>query len=52
MVAGAVLGVLIANPVIEMPAFVAFEVKGQSLFPILFITIACGAVSGFHSLVS
>ena len=52
MVAGAVLGVLLANPVIEMPAFVAFEVKGQSLFPILFITIACGAVSGFHSLVS
>lgn len=52
MVAGGVLGVIIANPVINMPAFVGFTVNGQSLFPILFITIACGAVSGFHSLVS
>ena len=52
MLAGAVIGVLVANPTINMPAFVGFEVKGLSLFPILFITIACGAVSGFHSLVS
>ena len=52
MVAGGVIGVLVANPTINMPAFVGFEVKGQPLFPILFITIACGAVSGFHSLVS
>jgi len=52
MVAGGVIGVLIANPTINMPAFVGFEVNGKSLFPILFITIACGAVSGFHSLVS
>ncbi|WP_295919037.1 carbon starvation protein A [Anaerovibrio lipolyticus] len=52
MLAGAVIGVLVANPTISMPAFVGFEVKGLSLFPILFITIACGAVSGFHSLVS
>lgn len=52
MVFGGVIGVLVANPVINMPAFVGFTVKGQSLFPILFITIACGAVSGFHSLVS
>ena len=52
MVAGAVVGVLIANPTINMPAFVGFEVNGKQLFPILFITIACGAVSGFHSLVS
>lgn len=52
MLAGAVIGVLVANPTINMPAFVGFEVNGLSLFPILFITIACGAVSGFHSLVS
>lgn len=52
MVAGGVVGVVVANPTINMPAFVGFEVNGQSLFPILFITIACGAVSGFHSLVS
>lgn len=52
MVAGAVIGVLIANPTINMPAFVGFNVDGKLLFPMLFITIACGAVSGFHSLVS
>ncbi|MEA5091606.1 hypothetical protein SDC9_55657 [bioreactor metagenome] len=52
MVAGGVIGILVANPTINMPAFVGFEVNGKMLFPILFITIACGAVSGFHSLVS
>lgn len=52
MILSAVVGIAIANPALNMPAFVGFEVKGQSLFPILFITIACGAVSGFHSLVS
>lgn len=52
MVVSGVVGVVIANPTLNMPAFVGFEVNGQSLFPILFITIACGAVSGFHSLVS
>ena len=52
MVAGGVVGILAANPTINMPAFVGFEVNGKMLFPILFITIACGAVSGFHSLVS
>ena len=36
----------------NLPAFVGFEVNGNLLFPTLFITIACGAVSGFHSLVS
>ncbi|MBR1672239.1 MAG: carbon starvation protein A [Fretibacterium sp.] len=52
MIAGGVVGVLATNPSIEMPAFTGFTVKNQPLFPILFITIACGAVSGFHSLVS
>lgn len=52
MILSAVVGIILANPSINMPAFVGFEVKGQSLFPILFVTIACGAVSGFHSLVS
>ena len=49
------LWVGIANPIyptLNMPAFVGFEVKNLDLFPILFVTIACGAVSGFHSLVS
>lgn len=52
MIAGGVVGVLAVNPTINMPAFVGFNVNGKDLFPILFITIACGAVSGFHSLVS
>lgn len=52
MIASGVIGVVFTNPVIELPAFVGFEVNGKPLFPLLFITIACGAVSGFHSLVS
>lgn len=52
MIASGVVGVIFTNPSIELPAFKGFVVNGQPLFPILFITIACGAVSGFHSLVS
>lgn len=53
MIAGGALGIIFANPTIQMPGFTGFynETLGY-LFPILFITIACGAVSGFHSLVS
>ena len=52
MIIGAVLGVVVAHPAMNLPAFSGFNVGGKSLFPTLFITIACGAVSGFHSLVS
>lgn len=52
MIFAAVIGVFVANPQINLPAFIGFEVDGNYLFPILFVTIACGAVSGFHSLVS
>ncbi|MBQ9565380.1 MAG: carbon starvation protein A [Synergistaceae bacterium] len=52
MIAGGAIGIVVVNPAIEAPAFVGFTVKNQPLFPMLFITIACGAVSGFHSLVS
>lgn len=53
MMIGATLGIIVANPVIKMAGYTGFynETLGY-LFPILFITIACGAVSGFHSLVS
>jgi carbon starvation protein len=48
-----VVGVFAANPQIELPALTAFNVPGSGyLFPILFVTVACGAISGFHSLVS
>jgi carbon starvation protein len=50
MIVGAVIGV--ANPSCNLKAFTSFNVDGQYMFPILFVTIACGAVSGFHSLVS
>ncbi len=52
MILAGVVGIIVANPTITMPAFTSFTVGKQPLFPILFITIACGAVSGFHSLVS
>lgn len=52
MIAAGVIGVFVENPTINMPAFAGFTVNSLDLFPILFVTIACGAVSGFHSLVS
>ena len=52
MIVGAVIGVFAANPACNLQAFTSFNVEGQYMFPILFVTIACGAVSGFHSLVS
>ncbi|MCF0253554.1 MAG: hypothetical protein HUK26_04380, partial [Duodenibacillus sp.] len=52
MMALAFVGVVAANPTVELPAFVGFEVNGQYLFPVLFVTIACGAISGFHSLIA
>ncbi|WP_297567913.1 carbon starvation protein A [uncultured Faecalibaculum sp.] len=52
MIAAAVVGVFVSNPDVNLAAFTGFSVDGQMLFPILFVTIACGAVSGFHSLVS
>lgn len=53
MIAASVIGVLVTNPSINLPAFTSFSVEGVgNMFPILFVTIACGAVSGFHSLVS
>lgn len=52
MIIAAVIGIFVAQPEINLPAYTSFVVNGQSMFPILFVTIACGAVSGFHSLVA
>ena len=53
MIAGAVIGLLVAHPTMNLPVFTGFtNEKLGTLFPILFVTVACGAVSGFHSLVS
>ena len=54
MMIAAVVGVIGAHPTLEIPAFIGFTDQISSLgsmFPALFITIACGAISGFHSLV-
>ena len=53
MVIFAFVGVIVYNPAIQVNAFNGFKLEnGNMLFPVLFVTIACGAVSGFHSLVS
>ena len=53
MIVAAVIGVFVSNPTITTPAFIGFKsASGSYIFPTLFVTIACGAVSGFHSLVS
>lgn len=52
MIICAVVGVVINRPTMNLPAFTGFAVSGKYLFPTLFVTIACGAISGFHSLVS
>jgi len=47
------LGILVAQPIVDAPAIRSFSEPGTpSLFPLLFVTIACGAISGFHGLVS
>ena len=52
MMIAAVIGIIGAHPTIQTPAFVGFHVGNSYMFPALFITIACGAVSGFHSLIA
>jgi carbon starvation protein len=49
----AILGVIVANPEIQMDNEIVFKSDNLGyLFPVLFITVACGAISGFHSLVA
>ena len=45
-------GLLLARPVMQAPGFVSFSSVKGALWPMLFVVIACGAISGFHSLVS
>ncbi len=46
------LGMIFLNPKIQGPQFIGFLHEKGPLFPMLFITIACGAISGFHSLIA
>ncbi|GAA3886670.1 pyruvate/proton symporter BtsT [Gibbsiella dentisursi] len=57
VIVGLAIGILILNPELKMPAVTQFvdgtgPVWKGTLFPFLFITIACGAVSGFHALIA
>ena len=57
VIAGLAIGIIFAMPELKMPAITQFvdgtgPVFSGSMFPFLFITIACGAISGFHALVS
>lgn len=56
-IVGLAIGILLTHPTLQMPALTRFidgsgPVWGGNLFPFLFITIACGAVSGFHALIA
>lgn len=53
MIIGAVVGLAVAHPSMNLPVYTGFRNEQMGdMFPILFVTVACGAVSGFHSLVS
>jgi carbon starvation protein len=47
-----VIGILILHPDFTLPAYTDFTIKIGPIWPIMFVTIACGAISGWHSLVS
>ena len=50
MIVGAVLGLLVAHPTMNLPVYTGFtNEKLGNMFPILFVTVACGITSGFHS---
>ncbi len=51
MMIAAVIGIFLTNPTVQLEPFTGWKVEGNTLFPFLFITVACGAISGFHSLV-
>jgi carbon starvation protein len=49
---GGIIGIFVGLPPVQAPAFTQFTIKVGPLWPMLFVTIACGAISGWHSLVS
>jgi len=46
------IGVVILHPSFTLPAYSSFTIKIGPIWPIMFVTVACGAISGWHSLVS
>ena len=51
-VVGIIISAITGSAKFEIPAFTGWSIKAGTLFPTLFITVACGACSGFHSLIS
>ncbi len=47
-----IIGIFILHPNFTLPAYTGFSIKIGPLWPIMFVTIACGAISGWHSIVS
>ncbi len=47
-----IIGIFILHPNFTLPAYTNFSIKIGPLWPIMFVTIACGAISGWHSIVS
>jgi len=47
-----IIGVFVLHPDFSLPAYTGFDIKIGPLWPIMFVTIGCGAVSGWHSIVS
>jgi len=47
-----IIGIFIVHPNFTLPAYTGFSIKIGPLWPIMFVTIACGAISGWHSIVS
>ncbi len=52
LLAGGVVGLLFAHPRVQLAPVTSFHTDLGYLFPVLFVTVACGAISGFHSLVA
>jgi carbon starvation protein len=49
---GGIIGIFVGLPPVDAPAFTQFTIGIGPLWPILFVTIACGAISGWHSMVT
>jgi len=47
-----IIGIFIVHPNFTLPAYTGFSIKIGPMWPIMFVTIACGAISGWHSIVS
>ncbi|MGC9003148.1 MAG: carbon starvation CstA family protein [bacterium] len=46
------LGIILTHPVLRTPSFISFHSQQGPLWPMMFVTIACGAISGFHALIA